>query len=227
MLNHLKQLQPWNEVSTKQYNLLVSRLNQLSNMTAANGIRLIKGKTGIHFIGSEAETVTQWKWMEIVQAPLYADAESEDYPDGISYYLGRFVDDDYSLWVQNVIYHTGDTIKIVDDSITPTLDRAYKALKDHTSYPVTKPYFGANWEEYWEVIDVNLYLIGTEEDEGYPNVDVRNYIPWYEIGEIVPVIYKADDKKYYIWQTFTRVGEETARSLEWNKDYNRAMAVYR
>jgi len=55
--------------------------------------------------------------------------------------------------------------------------------------------------------------------------DLRNYIRWFVLGDIVPVTLR--DGVYYIFQTVIPCGSEAHCSLRWNEDEGRAMAVYK
>lgn len=56
------------------------------------------------------------------------------------------------------------------------------------------------------------------------NISLVDCIPWFVVGDIVPMI--EHDSQMYIHATFVYTGSET-RSLMWNANDNRAMAVWK
>jgi hypothetical protein len=61
----------------------------------------------------------------------------------------------------------------------------------------------------------------TEVDDS----DYRNYVPWLSLDLVVPIYYYSGE--YYIIGAFNYVGSSTEKSLSWNNDEDRSMAVFR
>lgn len=55
--------------------------------------------------------------------------------------------------------------------------------------------------------------------------DYRNYIPWYQEDEVVPIL--SYSGSYYFLQQMTFVGNPTEKSLSWNDSEGRAMACFK
>jgi len=66
--------------------------------------------------------------------------------------------------------------------------------------------------------------------------DLRDFVPWLEVGDIVPAAYitlnnpsgasGVNFDNLYILQTFSYVGDNTEKSISWNEDSGRLMSVY-
>ena len=70
------------------------------------------------------------------------------------------------------------------------------------------------------------------------NSDYRSFVPWLRVNDVVPIIShsspedpsdtgEVDTDDCFFLQTFSYVGSNLQKSISWNQDSNRLMAVYR
>lgn len=81
-------------------------------------------------------------------------------------------------------------------------------------------------EGQWEIEKA----IGFDETSAKrPSEDMRDMMPWFEVGSTVPIIkYILDEVDYQLFaQTFIYIDESDSSSISWNGDESRAMAVFR
>ena len=82
---------------------------------------------------------------------------------------------------------------------------------------------------WWELVpDTVLRGLAREGDSMYccaGYLDLRNFVPWFQVGDIVPVIQMDGD--FYIDQTLTFCGSAANCSIRWNETEGRMMAVYK
>lgn len=56
-------------------------------------------------------------------------------------------------------------------------------------------------------------------------VDMRNYLPWFKLDALLPIIEINGD--YLFWQTFTPIGAGGNCSISWNQNEKRAQTTYK
>ena len=163
--------------------------------------------------GGGSSDPVEIEWYEVIEAPEYGDPEEFSLPDGRGYYTLRPDDDNTADWLIGSDYLTG--IIIVYGNLK------YKALQDSgpnfggAKQPDTHPLFWAQEDE-----------IRIEHALGADGYDIRLFVPWFEVGKIVPVINKlvSGATRYYVWMALTYGGTDAQASIRWNEGEKRAMA---
>jgi hypothetical protein len=107
----------------------------------------------------------------------------------------------------------------------------------YTKWELVDDYAEGQWEIdrafSWD--ETSLKRVG--EDSGDTNdIDLRNHIPWFEVGSTIPIKnYTLDDDgsssettTYHLFaQTFIYVDEAANSSISWNQEDSRAMCIFR
>ena len=165
------------------------------------------------------------KLVKVIRSLRYADdtSDPEDMPvAGFDDYVCRDITSSYSDWLDSTEYLVDQSVLGEPEFDLDTKDRLYVCIAPHTATALTKPDSGANWETVWtRSTEIQPTALAAESE----TVDLRDYIPWFAVDDIVPIIQRSDI--WYFDQTLTRVGAANECSLRWNQDDNRAMAVFK
>jgi hypothetical protein len=93
------------------------------------------------------------------------------------------------------------------------------------AWDVTPDDASGNASEYTIYFNGEIQLSGTEGFDGtYSNIDPREWVPWFLVGDIVAVAQDADDVWRFV-QKLSWVGVLGTGSLSWNETDERLMAV--
>ena len=162
-------------------------------------------------------------WMEVIRGLVRADVVNEI--AGYDFYLLRLVGLDITeieLFSAQE-YPVGSIVKAAgwttwDDSELEIIYRA-KLVTGGDGSP--------NSSEFWEPID--LIVNKPYQYEGHANDDLRNYIPWFPVGSVVPVIKRNinDTDTWFIDAALIYTGPIGNCSICWDEDSNKAITVYR
>ena len=158
---------------------------------------------------------------KVVQPIMYPDPSSSSYPNGRNYYTLRLASTTYGDWDDS-----GSTVYPVDAIVTYG-DWAYKcreAIDPASSTPPDEDIYEEPGVGHWELLqEIRVTkALGITLPTGS---DLRDCMPWCQKDSIVPIIQIGSD--WYIKQTFTYVGTEQVKSLAWNEQLWRAMAVFK
>lgn len=112
---------------------------------------------------------------------------------------------------------------------------SYPSNDDISFYTVNTDPDNPSGGEEIEIDSVLGYKIGRDTLGAGEGLDMRDFTPWIQLGEIVPIIKITIDELTYVYflQTFTYVGDSDARSIAWLEDEDedentpRAAAVFR
>jgi len=244
-----------NPETVRRLNAIVRAVNQLNRMTGDGMVNVSRTPAGlgltinIHAIqekipqsggGSDIETVS------VVRDLKYDDPDRE-YPTGCTwgtpgnswpledqkYYIVRLESDTTENYNPSTTYGEGDYCLFEVLATTSPMSEAFAdigygyTLKYKCNAGGTPSPAGAFNYTKWTL--VNAYSEGQWKVE-YPMqeteaVDMRDYIPWFDVGDELPVFNNGSD--HLIWQTFIHTGSDGNKSLSWNQDESRAMAVFR
>lgn len=114
----------------------------------------------------------------------------------------------------------GETTSFTNVEILESI--SYPSNQDVSKYTVTTSVGEPSSAEEIEIDSVLGYGTG---------LDMRDFTPWLQVGQVVPII--TIDSVVYFLQTFSYVGDSTARSLAWLEDIDagentpRTAAVFR
>ncbi len=171
-----------------------------------------------------------FSWFEVTQSPTYADPQQ---PPTDPLYLGHTT---YKLrtaipgavvWADGTYYAQG--------TITTDSGGIYSALVNHTANSASGiiPTNPAYWSRVGDVIEIEIdRCIGfeTTADAIAPPRPVRECVPWYVVGEIVPVVTRLVDDELvsYILGAMQWTGAAVDASVRWNATpgKERMTAVY-
>lgn len=160
--------------------------------------------------------ITLISWGLIIEAPIYPDPPED--PDGQSYYIVRPIETSYDIW------ESGENYIVCNHVAYPTInDSCYHCIVDCPNSTTPPPEDPTHWE-ISEEIKIE-YVLGGEQS---PTKDIRNCVPWYEVGEVVPYISRlvGENTRYYLYEPFY-TGEEEDSSLRYNPDEKRTAAVFK
>jgi len=147
---------------------------------------------------------------KIIQALSYDNAVTQT--AGKKYYKLRPIESNYEEWVPFITYNKDN--HVLEGGVL------YVATKTSTG---VRPGDTSGWAEFWSIVEeiTVQYSIGNRTRMTH---DLRNYIPWFEVNEIVPLI--SIENEYYIFQTLIYTGQPDEASLRYNDDEKRTMAVF-
>jgi len=162
----------------------------------------------------------------VIESLVRANPESESLPNGRSYYTLRLLTDTTAVYNAETHYALNATA-LYTPSGAPAAS-LYKCIlvdlpadpAEHTyqvgHQPDTSPTY---WEKQDEIkVEKAIGKIGTL-------IDLRSFIPWYPVGQIVPVIEVGI--VWYIDETLIYCGPDDSASLRWNETEGRAFACYK
>ena len=157
--------------------------------------------------------------VEIIEMPSYPNLEANETTEpekysGRSWYTARLLASEYEAWSGVTQYLTGDNAT-VDDVL-------YVALRDNINMPpASSP---DDWEKA-EEIRVQ-YVYGYDSDN---SKDIRDFVPWFEKGETVPVLTRTVDEetRYYLYGNTMYGGTKTQSTMRYNTQSKITQAVFR
>ena len=216
------------KVTATKYNELVKVIKRLMCISGSNGVKVRYTTAGINISGSRKTQAVSIIKATVIQKPTYPDPaaniNSTEYL-GFDYYTLRLVNSSYEDWDAVMIYNEDDLV--LEDNLL------YRALQ--TSVGV-QPNVATGWETFWELQEeIRIkYAIGGYIADDEIERDLRNCVPWFEVGSIVPIIKLNDGSAdtYKILQTLQYTGEPNYSSLRYNdnaetQNGNRTMAVFK
>jgi len=124
-------------------------------------------------------TFTRITWARVIRPLSYPDPSAEDGSiefTGRSYYICRDISNSYTVWA------VGQVVAI-DDHRTYD-DILYKAKIAHTTTLETRP---DTHSGYWEEVEEIKILYAWGYDNTSRGIDLRDCVPWFEKGEIIPL----------------------------------------
>lgn len=195
----------------------VDRIDRAARLERLQSPEMIQKTKAIRFpLG------VQERRAEVIGGLKYPDPENED-PDlrmGIDHYICRLFDSEYTEW------ESGPTISYICGDLHLYNNKLYRCLLDHGP-PVSvaenpEATEGTLWESQEEVNPIPLAREGDSTD--YKG-DLRNFLPWFEVGDIVPLV-EREGVWYFNLQMF-QSGDEENSSLRWGEKARRVMAVYK
>ena len=200
------------------------------------------GGGGIDIRGSDTDfdvdsdvAVASSQWGRIIESltyPDYSASTSSILYNGRSWYTVRLISNELEAWVEKSAYTAGDII-----AFPGVNDTSYQAKVDipvgpKDGDPATTPEKD-NWEE---LIDVRVqYAIGAKVAEtyfdgdpvtaGYQHADLRNCMPWFTKGQVIPIIEL--ENEYYINLNLAFTGISRDSSIRFDDNLNIVQAVFR
>lgn len=144
------------------------------------------------------------------------------------FYVVRLANDTTEVYDSGGSYIPGDycIFEVLADSVTDE-DFAEIGYGYQLKYKCTGDTSGPFAASKWEL--VNAYTEGQWKIKRPVNesaiVDMRNYQPWFELDDLLPII--EIDTIYLFWQTFIHTGSGSSSSITWNEKDGRAMAVFK
>ena len=165
-------------------------------------------------------------WGEIIETLAYPDAEDLVTPEGVAQYKVRLVGGDIPVWTAGS-YEPVAVVLHPDADGLAYLQGGEAATENE---PPALP---------WEVADFEPRPLGQEAN--YPDLindppDMRLFVPWYQVGDIVPLARRAvtvgevTETLYFFDLQMTRVKEAMTegkpQSIMWNDEEHRLMAVF-
>jgi hypothetical protein len=210
--------------AVNKLNKIIEVINSLKTITGDGIIKVNKTSAGITIgisierlrerfpiAGGSSGSGVAVQWVEIIEMPSY------DVPGtaGRAYYTCRLVSSEYETWDDATAYVIG--------KYALYSGKLYIAKRNNLNCrPDVSP---DDWEEP-EEIRVE-YAIGCENITGF---DIRDCVPWVEVGEIVPVISKVVESatRYYIWlPSLMYAGDREHATLRYNPDDKITQAVFK
>jgi len=167
-------------------------------------------------------------WATVIRGLLYPDPDRTGGPvEGYSQYILRLVGTTYTAWSDAGVSH-----KAGDRRTSGGL--LYTCILDHTSSSENQP-GTAGGESYWtlstEITALPMgqeYVLGVNSTTYYAQApDMRHFVPWYQVGAIVPLVKKGNH--YFFVNTLTRTikaDESSLQTVRWNDEDHRVMSVY-
>jgi len=158
------------------------------------------------------------QWANITQIPTYSSSDNDITAE---VYIVLPADDTTPVWSNGGggevegDYAENDVVKGSNDRIYKCVLQAGSGTHDPTEDTT---------DTYWTIDDANETQI--DHVLGYAGTqDMRDFVPWLEVGTLVPIVEKSD--VWYIALQFTRVGASGDRTVIWNETDERAMAVWK
>lgn len=151
-------------------------------------------------------------WYVITQTLKYADPTDEENPQGFAIYRGRTWGDAIIEWALNQ--------EVIEGDERLNLGFVYTAKLDHTTDAGNMPSEGES-NAWWTLAkDTILEGLTREGDSHFTPVlsDLRNYIPWFAIGDVVPVISRGSGGTALAWATGVTLVEGDKR-VAWGATY--------
>ena len=204
-------------------NSIIDAIEALGNMTGDEFINVNHTTGGVSisfnklpFAGGGSAGL---RYVEIVEMPSYPDLEADETTEpeeysGRSWYTARLLASEYEAWSGVTQYLTGDNAT-VDDIL-------YVALRDNINMPpASSP---DDWEKA-EEIRVQ-YVYGYDSDN---SKDIRDFVPWFEKGETVPVLTRTVDEetRYYLYGNTMYGGTKTQSTMRYDTQSKITQAVFR
>jgi len=157
-------------------------------------------------------------WARVVRGLQYADPDG-DPPEGYRQY--KLVPAAATAYDTATSFSVGDVIYLTNIVDEVSEMRVYTCLQPCQGVePPNAAYWLADTE-------IQPFAVGTESS-GYSasNSDMRDFVRWYHVGDIVPLYIKTGI--YYFAQEMTPVVNSSGeKSVSWNADEQRLMAVYK
>ncbi|MFA5553503.1 MAG: hypothetical protein WCZ89_06215 [Phycisphaerae bacterium] len=192
--------------------LRVQQANQAARQERLKSPATVQGIKAVRAGGVAAVSGTGLEWAYVVEAPLY---EIPGEQEGRSYYTLRPLGSLYTTWNSEASYEIDDIV------VYPTInDGSYRCILSPP--PGTLPTNETYWEKR-EEIKVE-YAIGHES----PARDVRDCIPWFKQGSIVPYCYRyvLGNIRYYLLLHLIYTGAEADSGLRFDPDNDIVQAVF-
>ena len=217
----------------RKLNDLARTVNALDNMTGDGFVQVNKTLAGTSitlnipkvlermptFGGSGSGTAA---WAVIIEMPSYPDPmasqDSEAYL-GRGWYTVRLVGSTLNVWNVATAYLADAIVVYPEDSAL-----SYKAKRNNlNAVPDTSP---DDWEQ---MEDIRIqYAIGAEATDDDTARDIRNCVPWFTVGQIIPLVSRTvnSSTRYYIKQTLAFTGEPEDSSIRFDDVRKITQAVF-
>ena len=214
------------KVTRQQFNALVERVRILSKVKGSGGINVTLGPGGVNLTGGGGGgTASTALFATVIEQPSYADptaAPTSEAFSGRSWYTVRLLGTTFTDWVDNTAYTAGQSVVYTDNVL-------YVCTADHTS-SFSSDLIPTNTGLWVKSEEIRIsYVLGNEQELDSTAIDIRNHIPWFRVGEVVPVTTRVVDDvtRYYLNMTLTYGGEALDSSLRWNDEEQKAQAVFK
>ena len=157
---------------------------------------------------------------KVIEAPQYADPASFSLSGGRAYYTFRLVGTPETLYVAGTTY--ADNTLVCYPTVNDPMYKAKHPTGNTDPNVGHQPDTSTDW---WEKQDE----IRVENALGNDGKDLRLFVPWFEVGKIVPITSRVIDEEtvYYIDFCLTYGGDHSEASIRWNETQNRAMACFK
>lgn len=206
-------------------NQRIERLDSAARRERIQGPETIQRTTanrGGGGAGSSAE------WYTVVACPTPANVEDVLNPEGKAFYILRKSGTSYTAFLANTDYNADDLRAYIDPADPDAINYLYKCLQNIRDPWGEAPSYAAN-TDYWakqDEIQVSRAIGWDDSDED--SKDIRNYVPQVPVGREVPVIKRTISSVAVYFIDFTQLytGTEAQRSISWNYEENRIMAVF-